>query len=83
MGKINEESSYLNTSSNNTYKPLSKYSNNSSQIKINDTKNIRKNLSTTNNSFVSLNNDYNLNKNNNRLNTVTQRYLLSNPQNKT
>ena len=83
MGKINEESSYLNTSSNNTYKPLSKYNNISSQIKINDSKNIRKNLSTTNNSFVSLNNDNNLNKNNNRLNTVTQRYLLSNPENKT
>ena len=88
MEKINEESPYLNTSKN-TYKTLPRYNHNNSQARINDTKNIRKNLSTTNNTFVSLNNDNNLNKNDNNLNkndnypTTASYSLLSNQENQT
>ena len=82
MEKINEENSYINTSSSYIFRPMSKYNYN------NENKNIRKNLSTTSNTLASLNsinntnnntiNSNNNNKDNIHANTTSHRYLINN-----
>ena len=74
MEKIDEESAYINTSNSHIFTPITKYNN---DIKANENRNIRKNLSTTNNNIVSLSNINNTNKNNNQPYTTSHRYLTS------
>ena len=74
MEKIDEESAYINTSNSHIFAPITKYNN---DIKTNENRNIRKNLSTTNNNIVSLSNINNTNKNNNQPYTTSHRYLTS------
>ena len=74
MEKIDEESAYINTSNSHIFAPITKYNN---DIKANENRNIRKNLSTTNNNIVSLSNINNTKKNNNQPYTTSHRYLTS------
>ena len=74
MEKIDEESAYINASNSHIFTPITKYNN---DIKANENRNIRKNLSTTNNNIVSLSNINNTKKNNNQPYTTSHRYLTS------
>ena len=71
--KINKDPGFINTNNNHIVRPWQKYNiNNKQEVKINKSKNIRKNLSITNNNIINLNI---INNNNNQTSFTSNRYL--------
>ena len=69
--KINEDPGFINPNNSHIFRPIQKYNINNNQVKINESKNIRKNLSTANNNIINLN----IINNNNQTSITSNRYF--------